>query len=161
MADTEHADDARRALDRAGRQAVASGHTFLDHEALERTCHADGLASDALFRSLQVLQRDRLVDMHFVEPSRITLLRLTDRGIRRYLAETYGDLADIRYRLLEVLADSAPAGQGGEAVDVAGAVGQPALVVEVLMEDLQQEGRLVFNRAIGGRFRVHRFSGPG
>lgn len=144
-------------LQRAGEQALASGHSFLDHEALEHRCRADALGHDELFASLRSLERAGLVDMHFVQPSRVTLLRLTDRGIRRYLAATRPDLAEVRRRLLAVLAAWVGSDRAGAAVDMARAVEEPILVVEVLMEDLQREGRLIFSRAIGGRVRVHRF----
>lgn len=41
-------------------------------------------------------------------------------------------------------------------VDLAGALGLPQLVVEVALEDLRREGRVVSSRAIGGRVWVHR-----
>lgn len=155
-ADDTAAPDAATVLRRAGVQAVAAGRTFLDHDALGRACDDDGLGHEEVFAALLELEERGLVNMHFVEPSGITLLRLTDRGIRSYLADTRPDLDDVRARMLTALQDEAVRWQGGEAVDLAGALGEPPLVVEVLMEDLRQDGGVVFSKAFGGRLRVHR-----
>lgn len=145
-------------LQRAGEQALASGHTFLDHEALEGACRADGLGHDEVFASLRSLAGAALVEMHFVEPSRITLLRLTDGGIRYYLAEARPELAEVRRWLVDALRRGGVSWRGGEAVDLAASVKEPPLLVEVIMEDLQREGRVIFSRATGGRIRIHRLS---
>jgi hypothetical protein len=156
QADDGIASDAAAVLRRAGEQAVAAGRTFLDHDALERSCGVDGLDHDEVFAALQELADTGLVNMHFVEPSRITLLRLSDRGIRSYLTDVRPDLDDVRARMLAALRDETVPWQDGRAVDLAGALGEPPLVVEVLMEDLRRDGGVVFSKAFGGRLRVHR-----
>jgi hypothetical protein len=145
-------------LRRAGQQAVAAGRTFLDHQALERACLDEGIDHDGFFASLLALRDARLVDLHFVEPSRVTLLRLTDDGIRSHLAGAGPDVGDVCRRVVAALRDEAVSWRGGAPVDLAAAVGEPPLVVEVAMEDLRREGAVVFSRAFGGRLRVHRLS---
>ena len=140
----------------AGEQALTTGRSFLDHGSLERACLAGGLAHDDVFTGLRALVAARLADMHFVPPSRVTLLRLTDGAIRRCLADARPDLADVRRRVVAALGDGSLDWKGGEPVDLAGAVAEPPLLVEVVMEDLRDEGRVVFSRATGGRLRVHR-----
>ncbi|HET7489217.1 MAG TPA: hypothetical protein VFJ85_14900 [Acidimicrobiales bacterium] len=148
-------------LRRAGEQAVAAGHAFLDHEALERACAADGLGHERVFAALRALDTARLVDVRFVAPSRVTLLRLTDRGVRVALDGTGHDLVDVRRRLVRALTDGEVDWRAGATVDLRAALGVPALVSEVALEDLRKEGRVVFSRAIGGGVRIHRLSdGP-
>ncbi len=57
-------------------------------------------------------------------------------------------------RLINTLRAKAPP---GTAVDLAGALGEPRLVVEVLLDGLRDEGRVVFTNVPGGLFRIHRF----
>ena len=147
-------------LRRAGEQALAAGHTLLDPDALIGACRPDGLSGKDVFAALRSLSTDRLVDLHFVGPSRVTLLRLTAGGVRRHLGLARPDLADVRRRVLDALEGGGVAWQDGATVDLAGAVGEPALLVEVVMEDLRQEGRVVFSPAPGQRLRVHRLSSP-
>lgn len=114
------------------------------------------MTHDDLFGALQALVQAGLVDMHFVKPSLITLLRLTPAGVRSHLSATRPDLAEVRRRVLASLREGAVGWQGGAPVDLASAVGEQFLVVEVVMEDLRREGQVVFSPAPGRRLRVHR-----
>ena len=139
-----------------GAQALAAGHTLLDPLTLEDAARGRGLTHNDLFEALQTLVHAGLVDMRFVKPSLVTLLRLTPAGVRGHLAATRPDLADVRSRVLAALREGAVGWQGGAPVDLAAAVGEQFLVVEVVMEDLRREGRVVFSPAPGRRLRVHR-----
>ena len=56
----------------------------------------------------------------------------------------------------DALRAEAAAGRLGEAVDLAAAVGEPSLVVEVVLEELRRGGNLVYHPVPGRRVRVHR-----
>jgi len=141
----------------AGEQAVARGHRLLDPRALEEAAAAEGVGHDRFLAAVLALAGERMVNVHTFASSLITLLRLTEDGFRHVLTTTRGDLDAVRRRLLDTLRAEAASESPGWTVDLAGVLGEPRLVVEVLLDELRDQGRLVFTNAPGGRFRIHRF----
>ncbi|HET9444151.1 MAG TPA: hypothetical protein VFO65_12555 [Acidimicrobiales bacterium] len=144
----------------AGDQAVGNGSAFLDPDRLAAACRAAGLVPGECLPALRSLEADRLVDLHVaVPPVRwVSLLRLTPAGLGAYLEATGADLDGLRHRVVSVLTGGAVAWQGGDAVDLAGAVAAPSLLVEVVLDRLRGAGLVVFSPAPGRRVRVHRLS---
>ncbi len=137
----------------AGGQALARGHRLLDPLALEEAATGEGVDHDRFLAAVLVLAGRRVVNVHTVAGSLITLLRLTEDGFRAHLAATRSDLDAVCQRLVDTLR----AKPLGAAVDLAEALGEPRLVVEVLLDGLRDEGRVVFTNVPGGLFRIHRF----
>ena len=142
----------------AGEQALAAGHTLLDPERLVEAGRLAQLGPGDVFAALRSLEAQGLANLHFVPPDRVTLLRLTGAGLRAHLATAGFDLAHLRHRVLSLLQDGTVPWHDGDPVDLAGAVGVPSLVVEVVLEDLRDAGQLVFSPAPRRRVRVHRLT---
>ncbi|MGI8686682.1 MAG: hypothetical protein ACR2MO_16595 [Acidimicrobiales bacterium] len=141
----------------AGEQALARGHRLLDPLALEAAAAGVGVDSDRFLAAILALAGARVVNVHTFGPSSlITLLRLTEDGFVRHLTATRSDLDAVRGRVLDALRAQAGGSGLGQAVDLAGALGEPTLLVEVLLDELRGQGRLVFTNVAGGRFRIHR-----
>lgn len=140
----------------AGEQAVARGHRLLDPAALEAAAAAEGVDRDAFLAALLALAGGRIVNVHTFGGSLVTLLRLTEDGFVAHLTATRGDLHKVRSRVADAVRAMADAGRLDQAVDLASDLGEPKLVVEVLLDELRNQGRLVFTNIPGGRFRIHR-----
>lgn len=144
----------------AGEQALARGHRLLDPRALEAACAAAGLDHDAFLAAAKALAEQRTMNVRTFGPSLINLVRLTEDGFRQHLVATRSDLDAVRRRLLDTLGDIAAQNRLGEAIDLAGMLGEAKLVVEVLLDDLRDSGEVVFTPVSGGRVRIHRVGAP-
>lgn len=145
----------------AGEQALARGHRLLDPATLESAWAAAGVEREAALDALQALAREGLMNVRMFGASLVALVRLTETGLASHLEATRPDLDDVRRRVRDALRAQEAAGRLGEAVDLAGAVGEPALVVEFVLEEMRREGSVVYNPATTGRVRVHRVGRPG
>jgi hypothetical protein len=125
---------------------------MIDPLALEVACGRKGVDQDAVFAGLLDLRRRGLVQLQAAEPSVVVLLAITDRGVLDHLERSGCDLASRRERLAE--AATSAAGQGP--VPLADQLGEPALLVEVLLEQWAHERRVVYSKAPGRRFRIHK-----
>ena len=144
----------------AGEQALARGHRLLDPQALETTCAAAGLDHDGFLRAAKALADQRVLNVRTFGPSLITLVRLTEDGFRQHLVATRSDIDAVRLRLLDALGEEAAQNRLGEALDLAGRLNQPKLLVEVLLDELRDRGEVVFTPITGGRVRIHRVGHP-
>lgn len=144
----------------AGEQALARGHRLLDADTLEAACAAAGIDRDRLAGAARRLAARQVLDVHFFGPSRITLVRLTTPGLAAHLEATRRDLDDLRRQVRAAVARAAAGGHLGTPLDLAAALGQPSLLVEVLLDELRDGGDLVFTPTTGGRVLLHRVGRP-
>ncbi len=144
----------------AGEQALARGHRLLDPRALEAACACEGLSQDGLLEAAKALAEQRIMNVRTFGPSLINLLRLTEDGFRQHLVATRSDIDVVRGRLLDALREEAAQERLGEAFDMAGALAEPPLLVEVLLDELRDRGEVVFTPIPGGRVRIHRVGAP-
>lgn len=140
----------------AGEQALQRGHRLLDPVALEHAAGAAGLDRERFLAAVGHLAATGDVDVHLFGPSLVRLLRLTEVGLVRHLLTTYRDLDQVRARVLATIRAERDAGRLGEALDLAGMVGAPPLLVEVLLDQLRDRGDVVFTPLRGGKVRLHR-----
>ncbi|MGH9225334.1 MAG: hypothetical protein ACRD2W_16480 [Acidimicrobiales bacterium] len=132
--------------------ALSTGTRMVEPPAIEAAAAAEGIGHDRLFAALVELRGRELVQLATAEPSQVVLLAVTNAGLRAHLRATRQDLADIEQRLARAAA--AAAGQG--AVSLAEEVGEAPLLVECLLDDLVSKRRLIYSKAPGRRFRIHR-----
>ena len=144
----------------AGEQALAHGHRLLDPTELAASCATAGVDPERAVAALLALQDRRLVDVRTVGPALVSQVRLTEDGFVRYLTATRGDLEAVRSRVSATLCAEMEAGRLGAAIDLAGMVGEPALVVGVLLDRMRHRGEVVFTPVTGHRVRVHRIGPP-
>lgn len=144
----------------AGEQALARGHRLLDPRALEAACAAAGLDHDGFLDAAKALAEQRVMNVRTFGPSLVNLVRLTEDGFRQHLVATRSDIDDVRRRLLGALGEEAAQNRLGEALDLAGRLHEPKLLVEVLLDELRDRGEVVFTPITGGRVRVHRVGRP-
>jgi DNA-binding transcriptional LysR family regulator len=135
----------------AAGQALASGHRFLDHVALRRSCGDRGVAGDVWFRALVDLRTRGLVQMRSYD-SQVALLQLTPAGLWAALVAGRDDLDALRQRLLRTIA----AADAHAALALGAALGQSPLLVEALLDQLVAEQRVVYSRVGADAFRIHR-----
>lgn len=131
--------------------ALATGRRLVEPADLQGACVAAGLAQPAWFESLLAL-RDRGLAQVAAGSDQVVLVAATGAGILAYLDGSRPDLDDLKEKVWAA-AVAAPAGQ---AVALHEQVGEPALLVEALLDLWVTERRLVYSRAVGGRFRIHR-----
>ena len=160
MAEEGAAPAAGTVLALAGRLALERGHRLLDARVLEERCAQEGVVHDLFVAAVRELADERLVNAHFFGLSQITLLRLTDEGVRHHLAATRPDLEEARRRVVDAARVELSAGRRDEPVDLASASGEPPLLVELVLEELRDLGLAVFSRAPRGKVRVHRLGAP-
>ena len=149
----ELGDDDLLALERAGAQAMSRGHWTLDPSALEADCARHGLDHDRWFAALRSLQAARLVVMAWVAPSLVSVLELTDAGVAEYVERCRPDLPHVRARLAAELARRGR--RPGAVVRPAASLGEPALLVEVLLQHLRAEQLVTYSTLPGGAVRLH------
>jgi len=144
--------DADEVLAAVAAIALATGTRMVEPAAAERAAAARGVGHDRWFAAAVDLKGRDLIALQTAEPSHVVLLAVTNAGLQRHLAATCTDLADVRRRV--EAAAVAAAGQG--AVDLADALGEPPLLVECLLDHLVNRRRLVYSKAPGRRFRIHK-----
>lgn len=101
------------------------------------------------------LRERGLIQLALGDGPAVVLLALTNAGVLHHLVATRPDLADVRARL--AAATTLAAGRGP--VDLAGAAGEPRLLVECLLDSWVADRLLTYSPAPGGLLRVHRISG--
>lgn len=132
---------------------MAAGHRMLDPVALARACEGNGLTGDQWFAGLVELREQGLVQMQDYG-GKVALLALTPAGLWGYLTRNRADLADVTERLLDHLDGAEP----NTAMALGADLGEPALLVEAVLEHLAGRGLVVFSRLGADHFRIHRFS---
>ncbi len=132
----------------AAELALAGGTRMVDPVGLEEGCDLDHAGCVA---ALVRLRDSGMLQLAMSPSSQIVLVALTDAGVLRYVEERRPDMAAVQARLM---AAAAAAGRG--AVDLAGEVGEPALLVECLLDQWVRERRIVYSKVPGRRFRIHR-----
>ena len=143
-------DDVLRAL---GDQALAAGHTMLDHAALKETCEAKGLSPDEWFGGLVALREQKLVQMRDYD-GKVALLALTQAGLWAYVTRFRADLPDVTERLLDVLDGVEP----NIALSLGADLGVSTLLVEAVLDHLAGRRMVIFSRVGADSFRIHRFT---
>ena len=143
-------DDVLRAL---GDQALAAGHTMLDHVALKGTLEAQGLSHDEWFVGLVSLREQKLVQMREYD-GKVALLALTQAGLWAYVTRFRADLADVTERLLDVLDGVEP----NIALSLGADLGVSPLLVEAVLDHLAGRRLVIFSRVGTDSFRIHRFT---
>jgi hypothetical protein len=144
-------------LSLAAEQALASGHRFLDTARLLDACAKADLDPDACVESLSALDHADLLDVAIRQPAAISRLQITNRGLVAFLEVARPDLAKARRRLVAELVNRTD-GLPVEGSDLIAAVGERALVVEVLLDELHARGLITLAKYIGNTMRVHRTS---
>ena len=144
----------------AGEQALDRGHRLLDPRALEQTCAASGVDHDDFIEAVRAMGDDGTVNVRFFGPSLVNILRITVPGLLRHLEATRSDLDQVRATVAAALNAQAADGRLGDAVDLAGLLGEPYLLVETLLDELRDQGQLVYTPLSGGRVRLHRVGAP-
>ena len=144
--------DAETVLGAAAELALATGTRMVEPAAIERAAADRHIAHERLFAGLVELRGHGLVQLAAAEPSQIVLVAMTDAGLRRHLEATRPDLAEVEARL--ATAATGAAGQGP--VPLADELGEPPLLVELLLDAMVNQRRLVYSKAPGRRFRIHR-----
>ena len=136
----------------AAELALATGTRMVEPAALAAEAAARGLDHDRLFEAAAGLRDRQLIQLATAEPSQIVLVALTNAGLLHHLAVTRPDLPAVEPRV--IAAATAAAGQGPQ--PLADQLGEPSLLVECLLDGLVSERRLVYSKAPGRRFRIHR-----
>lgn len=132
--------------------ALATGTHMLDPPVLEEGCAARGIDHDGWFAALVDLRRRDLIALQTAEPSFVVLAAMTNAGLQRHLRRTRPDLDQVKRRLAAVVVKA----EGQGLTDLAQAVSEPALLVECVLDRWVNDGRLVYSKAPGRRFRIHR-----
>lgn len=133
----------------AAELALARGTRMVEPLELEEAC---GLDHDGCVTALVALRDAGSLQLALSPSSQIVLVALTDSGVLRYAEEVRADFDAVRRRV----ADAAAAAVGQGAVDLADRVGEPALLVECLLDQWVRERRIVYSRSPGRKFRIHR-----
>ena len=139
-------------LAEAAKLALASGVRMVDPGAHELACAEVGVGHDEWFAALGRLRAEGLIQLATGEGSSVSLIALTNAGLLRHLAASRPDLGDLDRRLAAAAAEAVGVGP----VDLAGNVGEPALLVECLLDRWVIERRVVYSAAPGRRFRIHK-----
>ncbi|HVM15508.1 MAG TPA: hypothetical protein VM287_14430 [Egibacteraceae bacterium] len=134
--------------------ALARGTRMVEPVALEEAAAADGIDHDGCVALLRALRDGGLLQLALSPSRQVVLVALTDAGVLRWAEEARPDLVGVRSRL--AAAAAAAVGQGP--VDLAATVGEPPLLVECVLDQWVRERRVVYSKAPGRRFRVHRVS---
>ena len=137
----------------AAELALAGGTRMVDPPALEERCGAAGIDHVACLSALLDLNGKGLLQLATARSSQIVLVALTDAGVLRHAEEVRPDFDEVRARV----ATAARAAVGRGAVDLATEVGEPALLVECLLDRWVRERKVVYSKAPGRRFRIHRY----
>jgi hypothetical protein len=117
-------------------EALKNGHQFIDHNAVEARCEELGLSHDGYFESLLALGHEQLVDVEHRHPSVVVTLQITSYGLGRFFEATRPDLGTVRRRLIAELVN----GTDRERTALAATLGEPPLLVEFLLDELDLEG---------------------
>jgi hypothetical protein len=133
-------------------RALETGRRILDPLAAEAACAERGVDHDAWFAAVGALRRRGVVALQTAPPSQVVLLAATNSGVLAHARSTRPDLGAVVDRLGEAVR----AVPTNHAVGLAEMVGEPALLVECLLDSWVTEGRIVYSLAPGRRFRIHR-----
>lgn len=144
--------DEALALAQTAELALAGARRIVEPDDLAAACAARGLPHPRWFRAMGALRDQGLVQLRTGSGDHVQLLALTDGGLLAHLGATRADLAEAVARTWRAAQEAAP----GQAVALPEVVREPPLLVEVLLEQWARAGRLVYAKAPGGRFRIHR-----
>lgn len=144
------------ALAEVVRLALGTGRRIVDPVAVEAACADRGVGHDQWFAAMAALAEGGLVRMRTAPPSQVVLLSVLDAGLLAYLTGAGVDLADVERRLWHAVVAAPPR----EAVALHDLVAEPALLVETLLDRWVLERRVVYSKAPGRRFRIHRVLTP-
>lgn len=137
----------------AAELALSGGTRMVEPGVLEAACAGRGLDHERCFTALVALRDAGMLQLAASPTTQVVLVALTDGGVLRYAETARPDMQDVRERI-----GSAAAGAVGQgAVDLAAEVGEPPLLVECILDQWVREGQVVYSRATGRRFRIHRF----
>lgn len=142
-------------LAEAARIALGTGTRMVDPRAHELACADAGIGHDDWFAALRALRAEHLVALQTFEPSNVLLLAVTNAGLQRHLRASRPDLSAVRARLAAAVVEAMGIGP----VALADIVGEPPLLVECVLDGWVNQRRVVYSKAPGRRFRVHKL-GP-
>ena len=134
--------------------ALKNGHQFIDQNAVEARCEELGLSHDGYFESLLALGHEYLVDVEHRHPSVVVTLQITNYGLGRFFEATRPDLGTVRRRLIAGLVN----GTDRERTALAATLGEPPLLVEFLLDELDLEGLLTVGKYLGNKVEVKNVS---
>jgi hypothetical protein len=86
------------------------------------------------------------------DPSTVVLLAITNAGLEAHIDDARPDLASVEAQLAAAVRTA----EGAGPVSLAEELGEPALLVECLLDRWVSERRIVYSKAPGRRFRIHR-----
>lgn len=132
--------------------ALATGRRIVDPGPLQEACAARGIDHDAWYAAMEALAAMRLLRMRTMPPSQVQLLSTLDAGVFHHLAATRPEMPQVEAAVWRAVTDAPLA----EAVALHEHVGEPALLVEMLLDRWVMERRVVYSKAPGRRFRIHR-----
>lgn len=133
-------------------RALNTGRRIVDPLQAEAACLPRGVSHDDWFAAVATLKGQGLVALQTAPPSQVVLLAATNAGILRHLEVAGFDLERAKERLARAVRAAEP--NCPEAL--ADVVGQPALLVECLLDAWVDERLVVYSPAPGRRFRIHR-----
>lgn len=143
-------------LAEAAALALATGRRIVDAAPLEAACLARGIGHDGWFASMERLMGQGLLRMRTSPPSAVQLISVSERGLIAHLEASRPDLGAVEERLWAVVKD-APA---REPLAFHEMLGEPALLVETLLDRWVSRRRVVYSKAPGRRFRIYRILQP-
>lgn len=138
----------------AAELALARGTRMVEPWSLEDACRADGIGHVEVLSALMAANAEGLVQLAVARSTQIVLVALTDAGVLRHAESSRPDMEAVRDRI----ATAARGAVGRGAVDLAAEVGEPSLLVECVLDQWVRERRVVYSKAPGRRFRIHRVS---
>lgn len=142
-------------LSLAADQAIASGHRLLDSPRLVDACAKADIGTDACIESISALGHADLLEVELAEPISHTRLEITNQGLATFLEATRADLGALRKQIVAALINRPDKDAPVEGSDLVEATGEPALVVELLLDQLRDRGLITLAKYIGGRMSVH------
>ncbi|MCA1675335.1 MAG: hypothetical protein LC799_25155 [Actinobacteria bacterium] len=145
----EESDAPASVLAQAAELALHTGRRIVDPDAVEAACDLD---HDTWFAAILALWKAGLLELSVPEPTQVALLAITNPGILHHVQTARPDLETVLDRLRTAAVRAEP----NAAVPLAEWVGEPPLLVECLLDVWVAERQIVYSKAPGRRFRIHR-----
>lgn len=142
----------------AAEQAITNGHRHLDTRRLLDACARADIHAEACTESLSALGHADLLDVELRQPSTLTRVAITNHGLLTFLDATRSDLTALRTQLIAEIVNRPTDAFPIEGADLINATHEPALIVEVLLDELHSRNLIGLGKYLGNTMRVHRSS---
>ena len=138
--------------------AVAQGHRIIAVRQLLKQVESDGISRETAIDSLLALGNAGYMDVMIRRPATVSNAKVTNRGLLAVLEATRPDLEDVNRRLIAELVNSSEAPGAIDGADLVASIGEPQLIVEVLLDGLASRDLVKVGKSIGNALRVHNVS---